>query len=429
MRDLLERLSSPTRKLLLRIGRLAARRAETVYLVGGTVRDLVLGRPGEDLDVVVVGDGMDLAQALARAMRGKLTRYHAFQTARIDLPGGLRVDVATARGEDYPRPGGLPRVRAGSLEEDLARRDFTINAVASCLLPDRFGELADPFDGLADIDRGLIRFLHEGSFVDDPTRMLRALRFALRFDYELEERTGRALADGARGLYLDEVSGDRLRREVTKLFDEAPVGGPVTLREHELLVALHAGLVAVPELLDRLQRETRQYRQRVGEEGELAPGWTRVLALLARPLQPRARWELVRRLRLSRRQRRPVIESGAPWERALVRLEEAGSPDVAEVATEIADLGDDSLLVALAGMGPDREELRGLLRRTMRERIRVEVALDGQDLLAMGCPEGPEVGELLAALRAARLRGDVASEEEERTLAGRLLEIDRPEGA
>ena len=125
--DLLRRLPADTRRLLHAVGEIADARGEAAWLVGGSVRDLLLGRENEDVDVVVEGDGMAVAQAFARAHEGRLTRYHAFGTARVDLGDGGRVDFATARAEDYPNSGDLPRVRAGSLDEDLARRDFAIN--------------------------------------------------------------------------------------------------------------------------------------------------------------------------------------------------------------------------------------------------------------------------------------------------------------
>lgn len=422
-RSLLAGLSPLLRGVLSRAGRLAAARDESAYLVGGTVRDLALGRSTEDLDVVVVGKGMAVAQALSRELGGALTRHHAFRTARVDLPDGLRVDVATARGEDYVRPGHLPLVRPGSLRDDLARRDFTINAVALGLNPGAEGELVDPFDGLGDIGRGLIRFLHEGSFRDDPTRMLRGLRFALRFGYRIESRTAEAMADGARGAYLDWISGDRLRREVEKLLGEAPVKGPLELAARGLLAAIHPGLVAERAALERLQSESAGLGARAAglDPTRACRPWCLVLATLAAGLLPQPRWELVRRLRLSREQRTPLIDSGEPWRRALERITASDPPRLADSVAALGDLDRSAILVGLATLPDERASLREVLREAVAWGLDVRPQLDGAALIALGCREGPRVGELLDRLRRARLEGEVEDVDGERELARRLI--------
>lgn len=421
--DLLERLPEAARRLLSRVGELAAARREPTYLVGGTVRDLILDRPNEDLDVVVVGEGMAVAQALARDQAGQLTRHHVFQTATVELAGGWRVDFATARGEDYPTPGQLPRVQAGSLEEDLARRDFTINAVALGLPPSAEPRIVDPFAGRADIEAGLVRILHERSFVDDPTRMLRAVRFALRFGYRLEDRTAVALADAVRGHNLDSISGDRLRRDVAKGLSEAPVRGPLALHEHGLLQSLHEDLEADAERLDRLQVEIGRYRDSL-EPGDPAPDpvWALTLALVARRLAPQSRWELVRRLKLSRQERQPLLETGAPLAAALERLTGNREPGRADVVEALEDLSDGALLVAMAVLEESRQGLRAGLRQALLEDRRVRPSLRGDELLEMGCPPGERVGGVLRQLRRARLEGRVGDEAQERALARRLIE-------
>ena len=286
--------------LVTRCGELGEERGEAVYLVGGLVRDLLLGLPSRDIDIVVVGDGMALAQALATGIGGELILHYAFQTARVDSPNGIRVDVATARYEEYPRPGQLPSVRAGRLDEDLRRRDFTINTMAIAVRPSEFGELQDPFEGRSDLEKGVIRILHPRSFSDDPTRVLRALRFALRFDYSLEAKTAAALEEAVRGDYLDGVSGDRVRREVQALFEEAPVEGPLLLHGRRVLRTIHRDLRPAQEPLEKLAAAVEWLRASAedgacpGEAGT-DPGapWALVLAVAAIGLEPYSRWGLV----------------------------------------------------------------------------------------------------------------------------------------
>lgn len=413
---LLDDLPDLFRELLSEVGELSAARGETAWLVGGTVRDLLLGRPNEDIDIVVEGDAMALAQAIARERAGQLTRHHAFGTARVDLPGGERIDFATARSESYPRAGDLPQVVPGSLEEDLARRDFSINAIAYGLtLPTR-GQLVDPFDGVGDLDRELVRTLHEGSFRDDPTRALRAIRFALRFGYEIESRTEQALRDAAVGGYLEWLTGDRLRRELAKLLEEAPVEGPITLEHHGLLEGLAPGLAADRPALEELDPATPA-------DDVDAPRWPLVLAALALPLDSQRRWELARRLRLSREDREPLIQAGGPaWQRLLAALD-AGETAELEAVEAVDAIDPGALRVGLAILADpvQRERVRSLAARAARS----HPALDGNALLELGCPAGPAVGEMLRRLRRARLEGRVADVSDERRLVERWVANER----
>src|SRR5436190_5747505 len=202
------------------IERLRAAAADLpAYLVGGAVRDLLLGRDRADMDVAVEGEVAELAQRLG----GEVRRHERFATATV-LVDGLEVDLAATRSETYPRPGALPEVRSASLAADLARRDFTVNAMAVPLAGDL--ELIDPHGGLEDLRRGQLRVLHPGSFVDDPTRALRAARYAARYGFALEGHTAElcGLAD------LSTVSRDRRDAELRKLAAE-----PQARRAFELL--------------------------------------------------------------------------------------------------------------------------------------------------------------------------------------------------
>src|SRR5262249_60908715 len=170
-----------------------------VYLVGGLVRDLLLARPATvgDLDLIVEGDHGDLARRLAARLGGRVREHPTFLTATVELPGRRRLDIATARRERYLRPGALPEVAAGSIREDLWRRDFSVNALAVRLRPEAWGELLDPTGGGEDLRRKEIRILHPLSFVEDPTRILRAGRFATRLDFRLEPATAPPLPGAA----------------------------------------------------------------------------------------------------------------------------------------------------------------------------------------------------------------------------------------
>ena len=429
--ELLERVDEGSIELLRRCGALARERGETAWLVGGMVRDLVRGVAAPDLDVVVEGDGLGVAQALSREAGGALTRYPWFQTARVDAADGTRVDVATARCETYPRPGDLPRVRAGTIRDDLERRDFTINTLAICLDAGRWGELLDPFDGCHDIAAGLIRVLHRRSFADDPTRILRAVRFSLRFGYALEPGTAEALREAMIGNYFETISGDRLRREILTLLAECPVDGPRALARHGALEAIEAGLSADPEPLRALGREIAGQ----GEEGpdeaiaEIPDHGSLALAVTAAGLTQQRRWALARRLRLTRAQRDVVVETGSAWARARAEWERrlrAGeaSASAAEETFRVLSVGAGVVAAALASAAGD-EPLADVLRHVLRRSRWVRPTLGGEDLRDLGCEPGPGLGEILERLRAARIDGEVTSVEEERELAARLLAASR----
>jgi tRNA nucleotidyltransferase (CCA-adding enzyme) len=175
--------------LLKRIGVEADRVEMRVYLVGGAVRDLILGQVSSDIDIVVEGDGFAFARKLVHKLKAEAVFHEKFRTATLTFKDGMMLDVVTARSESYARPGALPDVVPATMKEDLLRRDFTVNALAAGLNADNFGVLRDDADGFADLGSKLIRVMHEQSFLDDPTRILRAARYAVRFGFQFDALT------------------------------------------------------------------------------------------------------------------------------------------------------------------------------------------------------------------------------------------------
>lgn len=215
------RMAPALRDILHGAGSLAEDMGFGAYAVGGTVRDLLLGRDNVDLDIVVEGEGIRFARRLAGRLRARVKCYERFGTATITMPNGVKVDVATARTEIYDAPAALPRVTPGTIRDDLARRDFTINAMAASLAPAGFGRLLDEFGGLRDIGEGNIRVLHGRSFIDDPTRIFRAVRFEVRLGFRVvaadEARIGEALSLGLLAV-LEEY---RIAAELRLILQEA----------------------------------------------------------------------------------------------------------------------------------------------------------------------------------------------------------------
>ncbi|CAN0406742.1 unnamed protein product, partial [Phaeothamnion confervicola] len=224
--DALLRLPERWLALLRRCGELAEREGLEAYAVGGFVRDLILGRAAgqegyqPDLDIVVEGDGLAFARTLAGEMQAALTQHLQFQTSTLTLPDGLSLDVATARQEEYCRPAALPVVVGSTLKEDLFRRDFSINSMALRLTREHFGELIDFFGGRADLESSLVRVLHNHSFIDDPTRMFRAVRFEQRLHFHLEQNTERLLRQAVLQDRFENISSSRIREELLQCLRE-----------------------------------------------------------------------------------------------------------------------------------------------------------------------------------------------------------------
>jgi tRNA nucleotidyltransferase (CCA-adding enzyme) len=217
--ELDERLPLSVTQALRTVGVIAESLGMAAFAVGGFVRDLLLGTPTLDVDIVAEGDGTKLAQALAKQWGGTVTVHERFLTATLHWAMG-RWDVATARKERYPQPAALPKVEPATIADDLWRRDFSVNAMAICLSPDRFGELIDPTGGYDDLQKGIIRILHDGSFVDDPTRIFRAVRYEQRFGFRMDAKTLRLLCQARDESWLTKLSRDRIKHELWRTLQE-----------------------------------------------------------------------------------------------------------------------------------------------------------------------------------------------------------------
>lgn len=219
----------------MRLGEMAQERGVLAYAVGGCVRDWWLEMPRvTDLDVAIEGDGLAFAKLAARELGAHVTSYEQFGTATLSLPSTvhsrygkhaaegetLRIDVATCRKERYPKPAAYPTVSPGTLRDDLFRRDFTINAMAMMMTPEAFGTLVDPFGGLNDLKTRRLRTLHAKSFLDDPSRILRAARFVSRYGLSLESKTARWLTQAVAAGALERLNRGRLRKEFTRMSEE-----------------------------------------------------------------------------------------------------------------------------------------------------------------------------------------------------------------
>lgn len=248
-------LSESQGNLLWNVGQFAEGMGMSVYLVGGPVRDMLLRQPSADFDVVVEGNGLQFAVAVAERQGLECSVHERFMTATLRLPNGGELDVATARREKYQFPGALPTVQPASLDEDLWRRDFSINAMAVGLNESDFGQLYDPCGGYSDLEEGIVRILHAHSFRDDPTRIIRAVDCEVRFGFRMNEHTESRLTEAVRQGALAQISPQRCRDALLPMLEIKPVvAGIVRLGELGVLAALGLSEVVSEQLRSILQQ-------------------------------------------------------------------------------------------------------------------------------------------------------------------------------
>ena len=401
-------LEAGTRSALTVVLALAEEERRAVYLVGGSVRDLALGRAQVDVDLVAEGEVlMKLAQTAAAKLGARYVAHGAFGT--VTLSGAdFRLDLAMTRAESYSRPGALPRVRPATIEEDLARRDFSINAMALALCGPERGQLLDPFDGGGDLGRGLVRVLHDRSFVDDATRILRAVRYEARLSFHIEDAT-LALLQRDRS-YLDTISGARLRQELLHILaEEEPEKALRRCQELGVLGAIHKAL--------RFDEGLAAAFQQARQEAEASAGVEVYIGLLGTRLSPSDAAAVASRLALSKRQRQALEGAAAlaelmPW---LARPDRRPSQ-----AAQRLESYPPSSRRAWALVAP--EAARERLALSLGSWRYVKPRLDGGALEELGVKKGPRMGEVLRLLREARLDGEVKSREDEVEMVRRVLD-------
>ncbi|MEZ4863574.1 MAG: CBS domain-containing protein [Caldilineaceae bacterium] len=447
----LHRVLSPAQYALLQlVGEEVDRMAYAVYVVGGFVRDLLLDGKEEpigamDMDIVIEGDAIAFAEQMQARYGGRIVPHRRFGTAKWllhdaqhpvraqellahlhdgftvhDLPANL--DFVTARTEFYTEPTALPTVERGSIKLDLHRRDFTINTLALSLNPDRWGELLDFYGGVNDLNQGVIRVLHSLSFVDDPTRILRAVRYEQRFDFAIAPRTLELLRDAIE--LLDRVTAARIRHELDRILEEArPEKSLQRLAELGVLQQIQPELTVAPEVHEHFARL---------RASDTAPALDPVVkaALQEEPL-PRLYWGAL------------VLHLPAPTHVALIqRLGLRG--ETQRLMAGLAVLQENHAALTNGPLAPSRivkildratptaialwlllevePALTEILTRYLTEWRHVRPLLDGRALQALGIPRGPLYGEILAALRTARLDGAITTRAEEEVLAQQMAQ-------
>jgi len=432
------RLPSRVFQVLKQAGELAERTSVSAFVVGGFVRDLLLGQPNLDLDLAIEGDGIAYARALARAAKAEVKVHDRFETAVIVFPDGFKVDVATARIERYEYPTALPTVQRSSIKEDLYRRDFTINTLAIRLNPNHFGELIDFYGGQRDLKEKTIRVLHSLSFVEDPTRVFRAIRFGQRFGFRLGTET-LALIKGAVEMDLfHRLSGSRLSDELILLLSEEEPRKIISrLGELNLLRFVHPALKSsarLVALLKAVQKVLKWYKLAslncldrkgsvVGASLGSAPGridsWLVYFMALMEVVPGKAVGETLRRLKLSARHAEKIRVCHYLSRKLLQRLAKRPPLRPAETYRVLVGLSDETLLFLMAKT--KSESVNRHIAAYLTTHRHVKPALTGTDLNALGLKPGPIFKKILSQLLDARLNGEVQTGADERALVKRII--------
>ncbi len=402
-------LPAGVREQVERVGLFADDRGLRCCLVGGPVRDLLLGEASLDLDIVVEADAVEVAQALASMCGVRPVVHRDFGTATVEV-GVAHVDLVTARAETYERPGALPTVQPGTIEEDLFRRDFSINAMAVVLNRNDRGDVVDPHSGRRDLEHGVLRVLHDASFVDDATRILRGVRYEQRFGFSFEPCTLGLL--GRDMHYLEAISGDRVRHELERMFDEAEPR--YAFRRLDTLGALAAIDPALIFKADQAEALRSMSEQRPVSDSIRAAMWCVLGWYIDRGSIDR----VAARLNLPRRILDPLRDCAY-----LRSVEKALAVDSIRPSQVVSFLSERSTPALFAAR-------RMLAHPSARERVNdylehlrfVRTSVNGTTLIEMGFPQGPSLGRVRARIRAARLDGEVGSRAEELRLARSLLE-------
>jgi tRNA nucleotidyltransferase (CCA-adding enzyme) len=410
------------REVLPAVQRVAAAH-DPVYLVGGAVRDVLLGEQSLDLDLMVEGDALAFASALAAELGVTSHPHEKFQTAVVKGPdregNEIRIDIATARTEVYGAPGALPEVERSTLRHDMARRDFTINAMATSLRAEDLGATYDFFGGFRDLRRGTVRVLHNLSFVEDPTRLLRAIRYEARLGFEMDRHT-LSLARGCIDMRLvGDLASARLRDELIDLLLERQMIEALTrMAELGLDRALHPGLDAGPESRTLIE-EASVVAGRPPFAGAVRPTLLR-LALLSRRMGAGEIYDWLSKLKLRRRDQ-DVVAAAATLPPALAERIEREPPQAPSELREALDGVPLEALVAAIVRARDPELVEERVRSYV-ERVRdAALAITGDDLKKAGALESPAIGRALKETLALKLDGFVEGRDEELRTALRLL--------
>ncbi len=419
-----ERLPKKVFALLCRAGEMAEEMGYSLFAVGGFVRDILLRRPNLDLDLVVEGDAIAFAEALARELGGRIKAHHKFKTAVVIHGQGQHIDVATARLEYYEYPAALPTVELSSIKMDLYRRDFTVNALAAQLNPGRFGKLADFFGAQRDIKDRVIRVLHSLSFVEDPTRILRAIRFEQRYDFKIGGQTKRLIKNAMQLGLMHKLSGSRLFNEIKQIMAENSPPGCLRRMDHfHILQTIHPVLKLTPakeSLLREAEKVLNWYKLLYLEPAPIA--WQVYLLVLCNGCTLDDTAAVATRLGFSKRLEQDFLALSKQAKDTALRLMPWGRKKPGPVSgahTMLRNLPVEGVLFLMSRSR--KEPIRKLISLHLSSIRDIRVEITGNDLIkTLNIPPGPRIGDILGKVLDARIDGLAPDKKTQLDFARRL---------
>ena len=423
MKEYLKKLPAEIKKLIRLAKDIALAKQIRVYLVGGFVRDMLLGAGNLDLDIVVEGNGIIFAEDFARILKAKLTRHLRFGTATLVIPkSGLKIDIATARKETYPAPAHLPEVISGRLQDDLKRRDFTFNAMAVSINRDNFGELIDFFQGRKDLLEKKIRILHNLSFIDDPTRILRAIRFEQRFNFRMERNALARLKEAVQGNMLKKVQPQRLRDELILLLkEERPIKQIKRLQQLAGFGFIHPRLSLSGKgynLLHLLENQIAWFKKQGLRQRQIDTWLVYFIGLIDSLGAPAAK-SICRRFAFTKEETKSILSSQRVT-LALIRQLSRKKIPPARIFALLEPLSDEAILLAKAKSYQTNaaKNIRDFLK--VYSGMRIDVC--GEDLRKLGITPGPDYRKILKKILEAKLNAKVKTREEELALIRKIIQ-------
>ncbi len=414
-----ERLPDHILTLLRDIGQLGDELGYSLYVVGGFIRDLILrAEDNLDVDIVVEGDGIKFAKALAKRCHARIKAHRKFVTAVVIFPDGFKIDVATARTEHYEYPAAMPIVRMGSIRLDLLRRDFTINALAIKLNPGTFGKVYDYFGGQRDLKEKMIRVLHSLSFVEDPTRVFRAIRFEQRFHFRIGNFTHNLIKNVVKKGFIKQLSGKRVFNELYIIFNEpSPVSILERMHELQVLKAINPHLTSIEDI----RRTFRSIKAVVAwyellYRAESIESWIIYFLGFIEQLPDQQVKELCSHLMITQKvmQKIRLARNGyARIERPLHdKSDELQNSDIYKVFNHLP------IEAILFWMAKTKQEFVKKAASTYFSKLRdVKTCISGKDLIELGLRPGPIFQDILSDVLNARLNGEITTRAEELDLA------------
>ncbi len=392
------------------IGKLAERTGKRAFLVGGVVRDLFLGVSNLDLDIVVEGDAIKLAEEFSRRKDLRVHPHERFGTAKVVYPDGFHLDFATTRREFYEEPAALPKVEQASLKEDLVRRDFTINTLAISLNSSDFGQVFDYFQGYKDLMNGIIRVLHPFSFIEDPTRILRAVRFEQKYGFEMEGETEELAYEAIKMNILPKVGGVRIREELIPILSE-PKADFILRRLYELgaLTSLNSNFVFTEDLADKIKLVEVAVKQVKSFKGKELRVWLVKLALLIGKLPSKEAIDWLDSLNLNKKAKLVIDQclSGS----GLIEKEFKGEEKIApsHIYRVLKNLSFEALLYFWVSFS----WARPLIELYCDKLCKIKLEITGKDLVNAGFKPSPIIGEILEQVLYAKLDGKLNGRRQE----------------